>query len=201
MELVFLGPQQTADPIVRAAQKVPDLRVGLLVEGFAPLFRGRECYGSNFIAHTTVFDHMPCHACCRLEIGGGAGRDKLGPKYHLLRDLPAHAHIDVGHHLLLGGAIFVFIRYLAHHAERLAPGNDGSLVDGLGTRRVQGDEGVASLVIGRQPPSLHALGQGARRPHKDLIPGLIQAIQRYPLEVLGCRHQGRLIHHVEQVGA
>ena len=60
MELVFLGPQQTADPIVRAAQKVPDLRVGLLVEGFAPLFRGRECYGSNFIAHTTVFDHMPC---------------------------------------------------------------------------------------------------------------------------------------------
>lgn len=75
MKLVFFGPQEATDPIVGATQEVADLRVGLLVEGFAPLLRRSECYGTYFIAHTTVFYHVPC-LNKQTGASGGAHSDK-----------------------------------------------------------------------------------------------------------------------------
>ena len=118
-------------------------------------------------------EEVAYHSSRRLEVGRGPGCDKLWPEDHLLGDLAPHAHVDVGHHLLLGRAIFVLIRHLAHHAERVAPGDDGRLVDGLGARSVQGDERVPAFVVRREPPRLLALRQGARRSHKYLISRLV----------------------------
>jgi hypothetical protein len=66
-------------------------------------------------------------------------------------------------HLLLGGAVLVLVGELAHHAQRVAARDDGGLVDGRCSARVECDHGVAALVVGGEAAGLGGLGEGAAR--------------------------------------
>jgi hypothetical protein len=75
-----------------------------------------------------------------------------------------------------------------YHAERTASGQDGGLVQGLGTLGVDGHQSVTTFVVGSE--LLLVVGHDHGLPldaHHDVIPGLVHAGGRHRLHALGGR--------------
>jgi hypothetical protein len=91
---------------------------------------------------------------------------------------------------------------LHDHAERTAARNDRRLVDRIGRRHVEADDGVAALVIGRQ--HLLFLGHDERLAlgaHHHLVLGLLElGLRHHPLVAAGSR-QRSFVDEVHQVRA
>src|SRR3546814_7185275 len=68
-----------------------------------------------------------------------------------LGDAAAHRNGQVRVHLVAVIAVAVALRQAHHHAKRAAARDDGGLVDRVRRRLVEGDQRMASLVIGGHP--------------------------------------------------
>ena len=104
--------------------------------------------------------------------------------------------------MLIGHGELVALRQLHDHAQRPATRNDGGLVDRVGVGDGQGDQGVATLVIGGH--ALFIFGHDHRlalSAHHDLVLGVFEILHRDHAPIAACGHQGRFIDQIGQISA
>ena len=75
-------------------------------------------------------------------------------------------------------------------------------MDGISGRHVEGDNGVATFVIGREPLLVLGHDQGAPlRTHHHLVLGVLELVHRDDALATTCGEQCRFVDEVHQVGA
>ena len=98
--------------------------------------------------------------------------------------------------------MLVRFRKLHDHAQRAAARNDRRLVDRIGRRHVQTDDGVAAFMIGGQALLLVGHDHGAPLgAHHDLVLGRLEFRHGNDAPALARGQQRRLVHQIGEIGA
>ena len=151
---------------------------------------------------TPARDHHARELGRLLDVGGGARGHLLAPEYQLFGDTAAHHDRKPRGHLFEAHRQLVALRQLHDHAKRTTARDDGRLVHRIGCFDVEGNDGVAALVIGGEEFFLlrhhQRLALGA---HHHLVLGVLELDLGHHALVAPRRHQGRFIDEVHQIGA
>ena len=154
------------------------------------------------IGHPETRDHATPHGRRPLDVVARPRRHLLGTKDHLLRHPTPVEHDQLGLEPLLCIRMAILLREGGRDTKGPPPGDNADLVHRVEPGEPKPDDGMASLVVGRQPPFVlrehHAPTLG---PQHDLVLGLLEIRHRDAFGSATGRQEGALIADIRQIGA
>ena len=157
-------------------------------------------HGTQLFAHAVLGDHGASDGGGALQIVGGAGGDIA--QHQLFGHAPAQTDGNLLGQLAFGPVALVLLRQGDGHTSGSAAGDNGDLMDRVGSLQLIDDDGVTGLVVGGQPACVlgdhTAFLLGAC---DDLKHGLVQVVVGDKALFAAGSQQSGLVHQIFQIGA
>ena len=152
------------------------------------------------VGHTETGHHPPRHLGRPLDVIAGPGRNLIGPEHHLLGNPASEEHAQLTFEPVPRVGVAVLLRERRGEPERASPRHDSDLVDRVEAGDPQSEDGMAGLVVGREPALLlgedHAPALGAEH---DLVLGHLEVLHRDPVGTAPGGQERRLVADVREV--